>query len=429
MSNLAHTESSLLWHLLPISAKSKDSLARATEQLAEQLEKCSSSSFDNLVHTLQANKKQLIHRRIAVSWGPIHAAGVLRTLDKLLCGTGEADGTERSIGFMFSGQGNQYTNMCRGLYESEPIFKETLDKCATVISDSSDINILEYLFTNNNNDKVRNINETSIAQPALYAVECGLALLWKHYGINPKVLIGHSIGEFSAAFVSGVFTLEDGARIVSARGKYMQQMRPGKMLAVLLPEGDVKLHMNGDLEIALVNGPSLNVVSGSEKYIDKFENTLLKKGIQSRQLYTSHAFHSKMMEDAVGMLVDEMKKYTLKKPSIPFISNVTGDWITSEQATDPNYWGIHLRSTVKFGVGLETLCAKENLILLEVGPGNTLSTIARQQVKHVKSMPVINSVRHVKQQCDDQAYLMRAFGMIWAYGANVDFFLLESEKI
>jgi len=211
------------------------------------------------------------------------------------------------------------------------------------------------MLTDNINTNALHINQTSIAQPALYAVECGLALLWKHYGINPEVLIGHSIGEFSAAYVSGVFTLEEGACIVSARGKYMQQMRPGTMLAVLLPEDDVKLQINGEVEIAVVNGPSLTVVSGSKEDIAKLESTLQKKGIQSRQLYTSHAFHSKMMEDAMGMFVDEIKKYTFKKPTIPFVSNVTGDWITPEQATDPNYWGIHLRSTVRFGTGLETL--------------------------------------------------------------------------
>ena len=130
----------------------------------------------------------------------------------------------------------------------------------------------------------------------------------------------------------------------------------------------------------------------------------------------------------MGLFVDEITKYTLNEPSIPFVSNVTGDWITPDQATDPNYWGIHLRSTVRFGTGLETLCTNKNLILLEVGPGNTLSSISRQQGERVKSMPVINSVRHSKQKCDDQAYFKRAFGMIWANGGNVDFSLLQREK-
>ena len=421
MKPLNHNKALSSWHILPISAKSKESLTKATERLAEQLAHISTSSFVNHVHSLQTGIQESRHRRIAVCRDHVHAAEALKALDKLLSGTGEADRPGRSIGFMFSGQGTQYANMCRGLYETEPVFKKVIDKCASVISDSEDINLLEYMFTDNINTNALHINQTSIAQPALYAVECGLALLWKHYGINPEVLIGHSIGEFSAAYVSGVFTLEEGARIVSARGKYMQQMRPGTMLAVLLPEDDVKLQINGEVEIAVVNGPSLTVVSGSKDDIAKLESTLQKKGIQSRQLYTSHAFHSKMMEDAMGMFVDEIKKYTFKKPTIPFVSNVTGDWITPEQATDPNYWGIHLRSTVRFGAGLETLCANKNLILLEVGPGNTLTSISRQQSQHVKSMPVINSVRHSKQKCDDQAYFMRAFGMIWTYGGDVDF--------
>ena len=418
---MQYQESQKPWHILPISAKSKDALTKSTEQLADYLKHHSDISIADIAHTLQTGRRQFSHRRIAVCKDTHHAAEALQTLDATLCGSGIFDGPRRSVAFMFSGQGTQYANMCRGLYESEPVFKNVIDACASAISDIVDFDLLTYLFMDpEDQQEALKINKTSVAQPALYAVECGLAQLWKQYGIKPEVLIGHSIGEFSAAYESGVFSLEEGARIVAARGKFMQQMTPGTMMAIPLPEDEVKQYINDKVEIAVVNGPSITVVSGAREAIGDFDKMLQEKGIQGRPLHTSHAFHSKMMDDAVAPFLDEVKKYTLKEPTIPFISNVTGDWITAAQATDPQYWANHLRSTVRFAAGLETLCADKNIILLEVGPGNTLTSISRQQSERVRSMPAISSARHPRQKGDDSAYFMRAYGLLWANGGDVD---------
>ena len=417
-----HTQESLIpWHILPISAKSKNALTNSTEQLADYFKHHPDISIADVAHTLQTGRRQFSHRRIAVCKDSPHAAEILKSLDASLCGSGTSDGSRKSIAFMFSGQGTQYANMCRGLYESEPVFKNIIDTCASAISDIVDFDLLTSLFMDpENQQEALKINQTSVAQPALYAVECGLAELWKQYGIQPEMLIGHSIGEFSAAYESGVFSLEEGARIVAARGKFMQQMTPGTMMAIPLPEDEVKKYINGKVEIAVVNGPSITVVSGSKEAIADFDKMLQEKGIQGRHLHTSHAFHSKMMDAAVAPFVEEIKKYTLQEPTIPFISNVTGNWITAAQATDPQYWANHLRSTVRFAAGLETLCADKNIILLEVGPGNTLTSISRQQSDRVRSMPAIPSARHPRQKCNDAAYFMRAYGLLWTNGGDVD---------
>jgi len=264
------------------------------------------------------------------------------------------------------------------------------------------------------------LTQTALTQPALFVIEYALARLWMQWGVRPRAMIGHSIGEYVAACLAGVFPLEDALALVSERGRLMQQLPAGAMLAVSLSEEDLQPYLNDGLYLAAINEPSLCVLSGATEAIDQLEAGLAVKDIQCRRLHTSHAFHSAMMDPILEPFIELVGKVKLKRPRIPYISNVTGGWITARQATNPHYWANHLRQTVRFSDGLQTLFREPDLILIEVGPGQSLSTFARRHPAKPIEHIVLPSLRHIRESQPDLDFLLNKLGRLWMRGVPVN---------
>ena len=383
------------WQLLVLSARTETALDAQAGRLAEHLREADGDLAD-AAFTLSMGRKAFPWRRIAVARDREEAAAVLESGE-----TGFAEGGERPVAFLFSGQGSQYPGMGRGLYESEPAYRAAIDRCAAIVGPEL--------------RELADVERTDRAQPALFAVEYALAELWESWGVRPKALLGHSIGEYVAACRAGVFSLEDALAVVAARGRLMASMPPGAMLAVQLPEAELRPKLGAKLSLAAVNGPRRCVVSGPEEAVAGLAARLEAEGIESRRLHTSHAFHSAMMDPILPELRAAVARVARQAPEVPFLSNLTGTWITAEQATDPGYWAEHLRGTVRFGDGLAEL---ESHLLLEVGPGTTLSTLANERPG--RETRALASLRHPDDRREDRPYLLTTLGRLFLAGAKID---------
>ena len=319
--------------------------------------------------------------------------------------------------FMFPGQGSQYPDMARKIYDTEPVFRTAVDRCAEILKPhlNTDIRTMLYPSEDVSEEDKKRITNTIFAQPAIFTVEYALAQLWMHWGVRPRAMLGHSIGEFVAACLAGVLSLEDALALVAARGRLMQDLQPGGMLSVRLSEADTRVRLNNSLSIAAVNSPSLCVVAGPFDALSSFEQQLEREGISFRRLVTSHAFHSSMIDPIIEPFLDVVRQVSLQSPRIPYVSGVSGTSITPEQATDPLYWARHAREPVQFSSAINTLLKKETgAVFLEVGPGVTLTTLARQHA----SGSIISSLPESFPNRDDAESLMTALGSMWLAGVH-----------
>jgi acyl transferase domain-containing protein len=264
------------------------------------------------------------------------------------------------------------------------------------------------------------LDQTSITQPALFVVEYALARLWMAWGVYPADMVGHSIGEYVAACLADVFSLEDALSLVAARGRLMQSLPVGSMLAVRLPEKEVRSSLDNELSLAAINSPVLCTVSGAKRAVEDFKERLSERGVDCHPLHTSHAFHSNMMDPVIDEFTDEVKRTRRNPPRIPFVSNFTGTWITTDEAMAPDYWAKHLRHTVRFSDGVREFLKEPNRIFLEVGPGSTLSTLAKQHLNGSEHNVVLSSIRHPHEQESDVAFLLNTLGRLWLNGVEID---------
>ena len=327
----------------------------------------------------------------------------------------------RSVVFMFSGQGAQHVQMACDLYQHEPTFRRHVDYCCEVIKPHLGIDLREVIYSQSDNDEAtRLLNQTYITQPALFVIEYAMAKLWIEWGIQPEAMVGHSIGEYLAACLSGVFSLEDALMLVVQRGRVMQELPPGAMLSVSGSEAQVRSLLSEDLSLAAVNAPSLCVVSGENEAVAALEQRLAKEGVFCRRLHTSHAFHSEMMEPALAPFIEEVQKVTLNPPTIPYVSNVTGNWISAEEATDPQYWARHLRQTVRFSDAVVELLKDESRVFLEVGPGTTLQVLVKQHAQGDTEAIAIASLGRPKEQHSDLEVFLGSLGQLRLAGVEVD---------
>jgi phthiocerol/phenolphthiocerol synthesis type-I polyketide synthase E len=416
------TDESRAWQLLTLSAKSPTALDTATFNLADYLEHAEDVNLADVAYTLEVGRRAFQHRRVVVVNSHEDAVSTLRALDpkRVLSKTTELE--ERPIAFLFSGQGSQYPNMARDLYHTETVFQQHVDQCASVLTQHLGLDIRELIYPQAGQEEQARelLNQTQYTQPALFVIEFALAKLWASLDVAPQAMIGHSIGEYVAATLAGVLDVEDALALVAARGRMMQEMPRGSMLAVQLPEADVLPLLGTELSLAGVNGANSSVVAGPTAAIEALEQQLSAKGVLCRALETSHAFHSAMMDpilEAFTALVQHVKR---NAPQIPYLSNVTGTWITPEQATDPTYYAKHLRQAVRFGEGVQELLKDESRILLEVGPGRSLSTVVRQNIEAGNNTAVVlSTVRHRDEPQPDVAFFLNAFGQLWLNGAAV----------
>jgi phthiocerol/phenolphthiocerol synthesis type-I polyketide synthase E len=405
--------------LIVLSAKSETALNEMAARLVSHLQQHPMAELADVAYTLQAGRRAFVHRRWAVVDTIESAARALSRPDSVKT-SGQA-GEPRPVVFLFSGQGSQYRAMGRGLYAHEPIFREQVDRCAAVLVPHIGIDIKSVLFGESSAD-LDKLNRTAFTQPALFVLEYALAKLWMSLNVHPQGMIGHSIGEYVAACLSGVFSLEDALRLVAVRGQLMQGMDPGSMLAVPMSEADVAPLLHEDLDLAAVNAPNQCVLSGSELSITSLHETLAKKGVQSVRLQTSHAFHSRMMDPILKSFHAQVANVVRHAPTIPWVSNVTADWIVPAQAMDPSYWANHLRRTVRFADGIETLCRKPEPLLLEVGPGQTLCTLAERQIdgRPVVALASLSKPRDGSSAASEPSSFLEAVGHLWATGVAID---------
>jgi acyl transferase domain-containing protein len=410
--------------LIVLSAKTATALEAATDNVANHLERRPELNLADAAYTLQVGRKEFRHRRILVcrQADSREAVAALRGRNPQTVLTGEAETKDRPILFMFSGQGAQYVNMARDLYESEPTFREQLDLCCVLLEPHLGLDLREVIYPANTDldEATARLTKTAMTQPALFTLEYALARLWIEWGVVPKAMVGHSIGEYVAACLAGVFSIEEALALVAYRGHLMDQMPAGSMLALPLSEKELQPLLGGDLSLAAVNGPSLSVASGPSEAIAALEGRLAAHGIRGRRLHTSHAFHSAMMDPIIEPFVTAVRAATLNPPVMPYFSNLTGTWATPEQATDPEYWGRHLRHTVRFADSLQELAKVPELIYLEVGPGQTLGTLARQQPGKAPDQMVLSSVHSAQEHQPDLEFLLNSLGRLWLSGVPVN---------
>jgi acyl transferase domain-containing protein len=402
--------------LLILSAKTPTALEDSIRRLANHLRSHPHVNLADVAYTLHLGRRMFNRRAVFSATCVPEAVAALEDAKRLRTGVADA---AQSIAFMFPGQGSQYPGMARNLYEREQTFREEIDRCAELLRPELGRDLRRVLFAEPAEADEAELQQTAVAQPALFAVEYSLARLWISWGVRPAAMIGHSIGEYVAACLAGVFSLPDALKIVAARGRLMQSMPPGVMLAVLLPEGEVRPLAEGLLEIAAVNSPSMCVVSGPVAAAGEFEARLHERNLICKRLYTSHAFHSSMMEPMLKPFQQTLESARLNPPQTPFISNLTGGWIDAQDAIRPAYWADHLRNTVRFSAGLKTLLAESPFTLLEVGPGRVLTGLARQ-IGDVPRPQCHTSLPYATETVDDQQFLLATLAELWLSGAAVD---------
>ncbi|MDF5706499.1 MAG: beta-ketoacyl synthase N-terminal-like domain-containing protein [Nostoc sp. S4] len=406
------------WQLLLLSAKTDSALETATTNLVTHLKQHPDLKLADVAYTLEVGRRAFDHRRMVVCQNFDDAVKTLETLDPQRIFTHFQEPCNQQVVFLFPGQGSQYVNMGQELYETEPVFRKHIDKCCEILKSHLNIDLYSILYPDEKDSQAaEQLEQTHITQPALFVIEYALAQLWMAWGISPTAMIGHSIGEYVAACLAGVFTLEDALAVVAARGKLMQQLPTGAMLSVPLSEEEIQPWLNEELTLAGINAPSLCVVSGCEEAIASLQSRLTQQGVECRRLHTSHAFHSQIMDSILEPFTKQVEKVNLNPPEIPFISNLTGTWITNNEAINPSYWARHLRHTVRFSTGIAELIKESEQILLEVGPGQTLNTFVKQQTNQ---SIVLSSMRHPKEQKSDVAFLLNTLGRLWLAGVQVD---------
>jgi amino acid adenylation domain-containing protein len=421
------------FELLLLSARSAAALERATDNLAGKVE---DYNVSDVAWTLQAGRRRFAHRRMLVCRDGADAAEALRARDpQRLLGAAE-ETADRGVAFLFPGLGDHYPGMGGGLYRGEPVFRREIDRCAEALAPWMDLRkvVLAEREAEGGIDLRRmlgrgadpGLSRTALAQPALFAVEVALAALWTSWGVRPRAVLGYSLGEYAAACVAGVLPLEDALRLVAERARILdEEVPPGAMLAVPLPEEETRALLDdrsGRLSLSAVTGPALSVVAGPPEEVEELERRLAGGGLVSRRLAATHAFHSWMMEPVADRVATLLSGVRLAPPSIPLLSNVTGTWMTDEQATDPGYWAAHLCRPVRFAAGLAELW-RDDLALVEVGPGQSLGSLALQHpaAAEIAGGPVVlASLPSAWDRQPDGAFLLTSLGKLWLAGGRID---------
>ncbi len=428
------------WHLLPVSARSERALGEANRRLAEALGTAGPEALADASFTLALGRRAFAQRRAAIVRGP---EGLAKALSGAPAPT--AARARASFAFAFPGQGSQYVAMGRALAREEPAFRAALSECVEILRGGREgpggplALDLGPVLDPGPGDVARAeslLVQTSYTQPAIFAVEYALARLWLSLGVRPDALVGHSVGEFVAACLAGVFSLEDALRLVLHRGRLMQAAPPGVMLSVRAPAADVAGELTGPLGVSAVNAPKLCVVGGPEADIAALEARLAARGVATSRLRTSHAFHSPSMQGAVAPFLELVRQVPLAAPSLPIVSTLTGEPLSAAQATDPTYWARHLRETVRFSDALGALWRENpDRVVIEMGPRATLTTLSKQIAPDPKRNASLAALDvgppPAAGDPDEPLAFGRALGQAWALGAPIDwaaFFVGEERR-
>ncbi|MDD4907313.1 MAG: type I polyketide synthase, partial [Methylobacter tundripaludum] len=409
------------WQVLILSARSHSVVDNLRTSLAAHLQEHADLNLADAAYTLGLGRRQFGHRIAVVCRDRQDAVTALQTPERYRLGHIPKTQTEdRSIAFLFPGQGSQYVAMGADLYRTEPVFREHIYYCAERLIDELGLDLRHILYpaADNAEQAAIQLEQTWLTQPALFVTEYALARLWMSWGVKPDATIGHSLGEYVAACLADVFDLDTALTLVARRGRAIWEQPQGAMLAVSLPVDKIPALLGDDLSLAAINAAEACVVSGPFPAIEALEIRLTDNNIVCRRLHTSHAFHSSMMEPAVAAFTEVLNTLTLKPPRLPFISNLTGTWILPEQATDPDYWARHLRLAVNFEAGIGTLLSDPDRVLLEVGPGTILSSLARRHPLAGNTRCVFPSLQ--QPNTAETQNMLDSLGRLWCAGVSID---------
>ncbi len=427
-------------HLLTLSTSSAKDLERATDELAARLEDQPDVDLAELADALQ-QRRPLEFRRVAVAGQAALAARYLRERDPKRVFTGQA-APGRPVVFMFAGVGEQYEGLGAGLYRRLPAFRSELDRCFQLLEPYVEADLSRVLYpggaltrrapTTNGPDLASvfdepappdEIQRTEVAQPLVFATQYAMARLLQTLGVAPSAMVGYSVGEYVAACLAGVLSLESALRVIGIRARLVASLPEGAMLAVMAEQEALEPFLDERVAVAALDGPELTVLSGPADAVGSLKLQLLDAGIACQHLPVSHAFHSAVVEPAVAPLRDLLSAIPLHPPTVPLLSNVTGTWMRAEEATSPEYWALHMRRTVRFADDLAELWKLEAPILVDLGLGQTLSRLALQSPARPKDRPelVLPTLPGAFDRRSDLTVLLTAIGRLWTVGTDISF--------
>lgn len=423
------------WQLVTLSARTTSALEQMTERFVNHLLQHPEQDFANICFTLHTGRTLFKHRRHLVCKNREDAIAELRPLNPKRVLSHEASDLPRKLVFLFPGQGSQYVGMGEALYQTETAFRDTIDHCNATLKQKFPT-IFETLTYSDAIASTEKIHQTSMTQPCLFIFEYALAKMLMSWGITPDYMLGHSVGEYVAACLAGVFTLDQALELVTIRGQLTQQLESGQMLAVTLSEAEALAFTSENISLAAINGEKRCVLSGDHAAIQHLHERLNQQGIENRILNTSHAFHSHMLDPICERFAAHVQRLAPQRPTLRFISTLTGEWITHEQATSSQYWVNHLRYTVRFHHAVHSVfqhraihqAPSTALTFLEVGPSQVLSALARQHPEKAQHDTIISCTRNANDPSPDPQYLLKALGRLWEEGVDIDWDKYHSDR-
>ncbi len=414
------SESSRPCELLLLSAKTETALETATSNLVGHLQRHPELSLADVAFTLQVGRRLFNHRRMLVCRNLEDAVSALRIRDSQRVVTASSEFRERSVMFMFPSQMARKADEIADLYASEPVFREHIDRCAELLKPHLGIDLRDALVVGEAAEPVQKLEHTVIAEPVLFIIEYALAQLWMSWGVQPAAMIGDGLGEYVAACLAGVFSLEEALTLVAARGRLADRRPAGAMVAVSLPEQELSPLLGQSLSLAAVAEASLCVVSGPSEAVEALEQLLSRQGVNCSRLQNSAAFKPDASDNEHNPFAEQATRLDLKAPKIPFVSNVTGSWITDAEAIDPHYWARHLSQPGHFAEGLRELFKEPQAVLLEVGPGRTASILAKGHPEKKSEQVVLSTLGHQPLRATVAASLLDTLGRLTLAGVSVN---------
>ena len=415
------SESKRAWQVLPLSAKTEGALDAITNNLSAHLAQCTDQLAD-VGYTLSVGRRAFSQRRVVLCRDREQALAALRGEDGAYVLSGVARERQPSLALLYPGQGAQRVNMGRGLYESEDVYRQAVDHCATVLQELLGVDLRTTLYRDAGG---KQLQQTEWAQPALFVTEYALTEQLRAWGVEPEALLGHSIGEWVAATVAGVFKLDDALRLVALRGQLMQRMPVGAMLSVALPEAEMEQCIAqrqeelGRVEVSAVNGASQIVIGGEIDTIKRWTKYFSSEGVWTRRLLTSHAYHTWLMDEASMEFATAVGKVEKHAPRLNVISCVSGKWLTAAEAQSGDYWGRQMRERVRFGAGINEVLVESGRVVVEAGPGSGLSGLVRLQAH--AAAPVLLSLLGPsgRGEANEREAVVRALARLWLEGVGV----------
>jgi acyl transferase domain-containing protein len=415
------------WQLLTLSARTPTALERMTRELAAYLTHTPAPLAD-VAYTLQTGRSAFEHRLVVQCTSVEDARAALETPHGARVYTGVARPEAPEVAFLFPGVGTQYVSMAAQLYGRDAGFRRDFDRCTEIVDPLVGRSLRDVLYPAGSAHEAGAIDSASLVNPAVFVIEYCLASRWMALGVRPAALLGHSLGEYAAATVAGVFTLEDALALVATRGRLMASVSPGAMLAVSMSEQELLPYVDSDVSLASINEPSSCILAGTPGGIERIERVLSEGRTPCRRLKFSHAPHSAMMEPILDRFAEHVRAASPRPPQIPIVSSRTGAWMTPEEAIDPSYWVAHLRHTVRFADALDCLVANGHPLLIEVGPGRSMSRFARRHAAHTAGGRVIPSLHCPEDDQCDLELLAAGLAQCWVAGVPVDWNTYYAEE-